>query len=122
MGRALRLSTILMLIVLLRSANAQITYQLVGQAARVLSRHGTITTIGPLGTPGVPNVISSYIAASSPTESMRMLPESFDFHSVTATSTELSYDGVSLMQDVFLGADTRMSSIGERYTNETSLA
>lgn len=122
MGRALRLPTILMLIVLLRSVNTQSTYQLVGQAARVLSPHGTITFIGALGTPGAPNVISSYIAASSPTESIRMLPESFDFHGVTATSTELSYDGVSLMQDVFLGADTRMSSNGERYTNESSLA
>ena len=122
MGRALRLPTILMLIVLLRSVNTQSTYQLVGQAARVRSPHGTITFIGTLGTPRAPNVISSYIAAASSTESIRMLPESFDFHGVTATSTELSYDGVSLMQDVFLGADTRMSSIGERYTNESSLA
>lgn len=37
-----------------------------------------------------------------------MLPVPFDFRGVTATPTELTYDGESLSEDVFFGADTNM--------------
>jgi len=100
MRRGTLFALMMMLICLVRSAGAEITYQLVGQTAGDFSAEGTITTDGTLGAIDNTNLLTSEIwilAAELPP--IPLASESLVFAGVIASPTSLQFDSSPAVND-----------------------
>ena len=122
MRRAFLFALMMMLICLVRSAGAEITYQLVGQTAGDFSAEGTITTDGTLGVIDTTNLLSSEIWVLSPElPPIPLASEAIEFLGVIASPTSLQFDSFPAVNDpvvYFIASDESQVTAGWGLTSE----